>query len=97
MNKRYLTPAQIYYSLANLRQITFEVTDACNLKCKYCGYGEFYDDYDRRSNKMMPFTMAKQTDGLFARIIGKISALTVAQYVNYQNNLPIGRVKYALA
>ena len=28
MNKRYLTPAQIYYSLANLRQITFEVTDA---------------------------------------------------------------------
>ena len=60
MNKRYLTPAQIYYSLANLRQITFEVTDACNLKCKYCGYGEFYDDYDRRSNKMMPFTMAKQ-------------------------------------
>lgn len=60
MNKRYLTPAQIYYSLANLRQITFEVTDACNLKCKHCGYGEFYDDYDRRSNKMMPFTMAKQ-------------------------------------
>lgn len=54
MNKRYLTPAQFYYSLANLRQITFEVTDACNLKCKYCGYGEFYDDYDRRSNKMMP-------------------------------------------
>lgn len=96
MNKRYLTPAQIYYSLANLRQITFEVTDACNLKCKYCGYGEFYDDYDRRSNKMMPFTMAKQTDGLFARIIGKISALTVVQYFNYLNNQPIGRVKYAL-
>ena len=47
MNKRYLTPDQIYYSLANLRQVTFEVTDACNLKCKYCGYGEFYDDYER--------------------------------------------------
>ena len=45
---------------------------------------------------MMPFTMAKQTDGLFARIIGKISALTVAQYFNYLNNQPIGRVKYAL-
>ena len=36
------------------------------------------------------------TDGLFARIIGKISALTVAQYINYLNNQPIGRVKYAL-
>ena len=40
---------------------------------------------------------AKQTDGLFARIIGKVSALTVAQYINHTNNLPIGRVKYALA
>ncbi len=39
---------------------------------------------------------AKQTDGLFARIIGNISALTVAQYINYLNNQPIGRVKYAL-
>jgi len=36
------------------------------------------------------------TDGLFARIIGKTSALTVAQYINYLNNQPIGRVKYAL-
>lgn len=69
MNKRYLTPAQIYYSLANLRQITFEVTDACNLKCKYCGYGEFYDDYDRRSNKMMPFTMAKQVIDYLAPLL----------------------------
>ena len=39
---------------------------------------------------------AKQTDGLFARIVGKISALTVAQYINHLNNQPIGRVKYAL-
>ena len=39
---------------------------------------------------------AKITNGLFARIIGKISALTVSQYVNYVNNKPIGRIKYAL-
>ena len=39
---------------------------------------------------------AKDTEGLFARIIGKISALTVLQYINYKNNKPIGRVKYAL-
>ena len=39
---------------------------------------------------------AKDTDGLFARIIGKISALTILQYINYKNNKPIGRVKYAL-
>ena len=37
-----------------------------------------------------------QTAGLFARIIGKISAFTILQYINYINNKPIGRVKYAL-
>jgi hypothetical protein len=31
-----------------------------------------------------------------ARIIGKISALTILQYINYKNEKPIGRVKYAL-
>lgn len=39
---------------------------------------------------------ATMTNGLFARIIGKISALTVSQYVNYINGKPIGRIKYAL-
>ncbi len=38
----------------------------------------------------------KITTGLFARIIDKISALTVLQYVNFVNNKPIGRIKYAL-
>ena len=39
---------------------------------------------------------AKETEGLFTRIIGKISALTILQYINYKNGKPIGRVKYAL-
>ena len=38
----------------------------------------------------------KITNGLFARIIGKISALTILQYVNFINDKPIGRIKYAL-
>ena len=35
---------------------------------------------------------AKQTQGLFTRITGKISALTILQYINK----PIGQIKYAL-
>lgn len=38
-----LSERHVIYELANLKQLTFEVTDACNLKCKYCGYGEFYN------------------------------------------------------
>ena len=39
---------------------------------------------------------AKETEGLFTRIIGKISAFTILQYINKMNNNPIGKVKYAL-
>ena len=39
---------------------------------------------------------AKITTGLFARIINKISVLTILQYVNFINNKPIGKIKYAL-
>ena len=46
------------------------------------------------------FTMGrnyvKQKVGLCARIIGKVSAMTVLQYINFINNKPIGRIKYAL-
>lgn len=38
----------------------------------------------------------KNTSGLFARIISKVSALTALQYINHINNKPIGRIKYAL-
>lgn len=40
---------------------------------------------------------AKDWLGFFTRIISKVSALTVAQYLNKINNRPIGRIKYALA
>ena len=33
---------------------------------------------------------------LFTRIVGKISVLTIFQYLNCKNEQPIGRIKYAL-
>lgn len=56
--KQYLSTDTIKSALANTPQVVFEVTDACNLKCKYCGYGEFYDDYDNREDKMLPVEKA---------------------------------------
>jgi molybdenum cofactor biosynthesis enzyme MoaA len=35
----------ITFALANLPQLVFEVTDARNLKCKYCAYGESFRNY----------------------------------------------------
>lgn len=45
---------------------------------------------------MMIRNYAKDVRGLFTRVLGKITAFTVLQYLNKVNNRPIGRVKYAL-
>ena len=40
---RKISPMEIEYNLMNLKQLIFEVTDACNLRCKYCGYADLYE------------------------------------------------------
>ena len=55
-----LDPERIRHALANARQVVFEVTDACNLRCEYCGYGKFYKDYDQRKNSRLDFRVAER-------------------------------------
>lgn len=59
MNNRRVTEKEIQGALVNLKQLTFEVTDACNLQCKYCGYGDLYFGYDKRESRYMSFAQAK--------------------------------------
>ena len=54
----YITSEHVLSNLANLPQLVFEVTDACNLKCKYCAYGEFYSDFDKREDNMLSVSKA---------------------------------------
>lgn len=56
---REIEEQDIYYNLVNLKQLVFEVTDACNLRCKYCGYADLYEGYDTRENLKLPFHKAK--------------------------------------
>jgi uncharacterized protein len=51
MNDRFLriAGAHVANNLVNLPHLIFEVTDLCNLNCKYCGYGDLYEGYDSRS------------------------------------------------
>jgi len=53
------TPKNIRYNLQNLNHLVFEVTDRCNLNCKYCGYSDFYRGYDTREGKNLSFKRAK--------------------------------------
>ena len=57
MNKNMfgkVTTRNIGYNLQHLPQIIFEVTDACNLRCKYCAYADMYEGYDERENLKFP-------------------------------------------
>ncbi|NIM15207.1 MAG: radical SAM peptide maturase [Candidatus Aminicenantes bacterium] len=54
-----LSADQIKSSLANTRQVTFEVVDFCNLECAYCTYGKFYNNYDRREKNKLSTAPAK--------------------------------------
>lgn len=56
----HLSKEEIFDQLVNLEQLTFELTEVCNLNCKYCGYGELYSTHYKRRNKSMNFDIAKQ-------------------------------------
>ena len=53
-----ITEKDIERNLVNLKQLVFEVTDACNLRCKYCGYADLYEGYDKRENHYFPYERA---------------------------------------
>ena len=54
-----VTEEDIVRNLINLKQLVFEVTDACNLKCKYCAYSDLYEGYDERESLMFSYERAK--------------------------------------
>lgn len=49
------TQKKIESLIANCDSITFEVTERCNLNCKYCTYGVDYDWYDKRENNDLSY------------------------------------------
>ena len=56
---RKISSKDLEHNLMNLKHLVFEVTDACNLRCKYCGYANLYEGYDQRENLKFPFQKAK--------------------------------------
>lgn len=102
-DKGYIS-AQVQLDLFETANIRLEVPCRCNLKewkPVFLAFAKARKRIETLFSQLCDQFMiirnyAKDTDGLFARIIGKISALTILQYINYKNEKPIGRVKYAL-
>ncbi len=54
-----INPEMIGYYLANIKQITFEVTECCNLNCTYCTYNDLFLESEKRENKFLSIKTAK--------------------------------------
>jgi uncharacterized protein len=46
-----LDESMVKDSIIQTKQIVFEVTRSCNLKCSYCVQGELYESSDKKNNK----------------------------------------------
>lgn len=74
----------IKQQVENLNVLTFEVTDKCNLRCRYCTYGDMYSGYDSRIGNDLDFGRAKQLLDYLFNIWRQSASLT------YQRNIVIG-------
>lgn len=83
LSKRY-TAADVDRCISNSAQLTFELTDRCNLKCTYCAYGEMYDNYDARETGMLNFETAKLIIDYY------LSKHNSANNYSYNRNISIG-------
>ena len=103
-DKAYLS-ADIQYNLFESANIQLEVPYRYNQKDWKPFHKPFAKARKRLETNFSQFTdqfnimrnYAKDYQGFFTRIISKVSAFTVSQYINKINHKPIGRIKYALA
>lgn len=65
------SPESIEASQSNVRVITFELTQRCNLACTYCVYGNLYSNPENNHKRDLTFEMAKAVLDHFARKMKK--------------------------
>lgn len=68
-DKKLMTKKDIILSLYNTQQLILELTQQCNLRCKYCVYGGTYK-YQRKHNlTKLNFERAKKAIDYFFRLV----------------------------
>ena len=55
----FITGDSIRDAISNLTQVVFEVTTSCNMRCRYCCYGEGYTTFQNRTPGNLSFDKAK--------------------------------------
>jgi uncharacterized protein len=82
-------------SLVNLSQLIFEVTEGCNLNCKYCGYGEIYQTYGVRKKSSLSFDVARKVLDYLANLWNENIEISLKQplVINFYGGEPLLNMK----
>ncbi|MDR2084662.1 MAG: radical SAM peptide maturase [Bacteroidales bacterium] len=91
IQRKAITKGQIISSLINTPQITFEITDKCNLKCEYCSYGQLYSDYDSRENKDLDIDKAIRFLDYFVELwdLSSSNSINNSVYISFYGGEPL--------
>lgn len=85
-NLQKINSETVKYHLINLEHIVFEVTENCNLNCRYCGLADIYRGNENRGHHSLVFAKAKLLIDWLAAIWrehhseGAVLPVTVAFY-----------------
>ena len=83
MNVPYRRNQKDYVEYDYDKKIKRKIIEVC--------FSQFVDQFNIRRN------YAKRFEGLYTRIVTKVAAKTIKQFVNLKNNKPINQTKHALA
>ncbi len=86
----------VKYYLSNYPQIAFEVTQKCNLDCKYCAYSEYYNGYEKRTGKNLSITAAKNMIKYIFDYCSSIHASTPDNHItiSFYGGEPLLRINF---
>ncbi|MGE5341999.1 MAG: radical SAM protein [Candidatus Omnitrophota bacterium] len=71
---------QIVRKLANVRNLLLEITDDCNLRCRYCVYSGQFPDRRHHGNSKMDWSTAEAASDFFFDWVLKHEALRTMPY-----------------
>ena len=87
------TPYMEFYLNDHVEQITMQVTQDCNLRCRYCTYSGNYDHHRVHSRKVMPLDTMKGSIDFFMTRSRKVQNDLVIGFYGGEPFLEIDNIK----
>lgn len=82
-------PADIEAAEVNVRVLSFELTQRCNLQCFYCVYGSLYSNTENNHNRDLTFEQAKALLDYFINRVKKGTSVRKVLTIGFYGGEPL--------